>query len=63
MQKQKGFTVVELMIVLIAVVSAVGWIWNIIKIIATVADPITGLFLVRCVGVIVAPLGVIVGYF
>ena len=41
---------------------AVGWIWNIVKLIAIVADPLTGMFILRCVGVIFAPLGIILGY-
>ena len=40
----------------------VGWILNIISIVHTVSDPITGLFIARCVGVFAAPLGAILGY-
>jgi len=28
MKKQKGFTVVELMVLLVAVVGIGGWVWN-----------------------------------
>ena len=43
--------------------AAFGWVVNIIKIIADVGDPITGLFVLRCFGIIAAPLGAILGYF
>lgn len=39
-----------------------GWIWNIVKIFGAVADPLTALFVLRCVGVFFAPLGAILGF-
>lgn len=41
----------------------IGWIMNIAKIVATVADPITGLLILRCIGVVFAPLGAVLGWF
>jgi hypothetical protein len=39
-----------------------GWIANIVKIFAAAGDAITGWFIFRCIGVVVAPLGAILGY-
>lgn len=41
----------------------VGWIANIVGIVHTIGDPITGLFIARLVGTVVFPLGGILGYF
>lgn len=40
-----------------------GWVLNIVRIFAMVDMPITGMFILRCVGVIVFPLGAILGLF
>lgn len=40
-----------------------GYVCNILSIIGTLGDPITGLFIARCFGVVAAPLGAILGYF
>jgi len=40
-----------------------GWIANIVAIVGAVSDPITGMFILRCVGIFVAPLGAILGFF
>ena len=41
----------------------VGWVLNVVRVIQTVDLPITGMFILRCVGIIVAPLGSILGLF
>jgi len=52
-------------LVLVAIVFAgiAGWVMNIFDIVAAVSDPITAMFILRCVGIFVAPLGAILGYF
>ena len=45
------------------VLFALGWVLNIVGIIAVISDPVTGMFILRCIGVFVAPLGAILGYF
>jgi hypothetical protein len=40
----------------------IGWIMNIITIFSTMANPISGVFIVRIVGIIVAPIGAIMGW-
>jgi hypothetical protein len=39
-----------------------GWIWNIVKIVTTFGDVLTGMFIARCIGVFVAPLGAVLGF-
>lgn len=43
--------------------AVVGWVMNLIKIIGALGDPITGMFIFRCVGAICAPIGAVLGYF
>ncbi len=62
MNKQRGYTIVELVWVVLLVAGAVGWVWNIVRIVGHMSDPITGLFVVRCIGVFVAPVGAVLGY-
>ena len=66
MKKAIGSTSVDLMVVIFGIAVAVagvgGWIWNIVKIFATVADPIGGMFILRCIGIFVAPLGAVLGF-
>lgn len=54
-----------LIVVWIALILAgvYGYISNIVDIISMVNDPITGMFILRCVGIVVYPLGAILGYF
>lgn len=52
-----------LIVIAIWIAVIYGWIANIVDIIHTVSDPITGMFILRCVGIIVAPVGAIMGYF
>jgi hypothetical protein len=63
MKKQIGYTVVEVVIVLVLLFGAVGWVWNIVKLIGMGLDPITGLLIVRAIGIFVPPVGAVVGYF
>jgi uncharacterized membrane protein len=62
----KGSTVVELVICLVVVilapVVAYGWVENIIKLYHSTFNTITGQLICRIVGVVLAPLGVVVGY-
>ena len=55
-----AFAVVVLVILWLAAIG--GWIANIVKIFGTAADPLTAWFVIRCVGVFVAPVGAVLGY-
>ena len=63
MNSQRGFTIIEISIVLFVLIGGAGWIWNIAKIVHSSFDVITGMFVARCIGVFVAPLGAVLGYF
>ena len=64
-KNQKSFTLTELLVVvvwiLIVFVSAWGWVWNIIKLV-DMDSGVTGLFVLRIIGIFLAPLGVVVGF-
>jgi polyferredoxin len=47
----------------IGILAMVGWAWNFIKIFQTFDDVLTGMFIARCIGVFVAPLGAVLGWF
>lgn len=66
---QKGFTLFELVTLGLWLFGIIGWIWNIVKIVGMthimsggMNDPHILMFIFRCIGVIVAPLGCILGY-
>lgn len=66
MKRQEGFTAPELMILVwIVIVGAgvIGWVMNIVAIVHTCCTPLTGMLVVRIVGIFVAPLGAVLGYF
>lgn len=63
MNKQKGYTTSDLIIVAFVLLSIGGWIANIVKLIGSDFDPLTGMVVGRVVGIFVAPLGAILGYF
>jgi hypothetical protein len=62
----KGFTVVEMAIVifglLCAAVVGTGWVLNIVKLVEVINDPLTAMMALRALGIVVLPLGVILGY-
>lgn len=39
-----------------------GWVMNIVILAGSTFDPITGLLVLRAIGIFVAPLGVVLGY-
>lgn len=48
----------------IALVIAIGaYIANIVALVSSVGDPLTGMFILRVAGVFIAPLGVVLGFF
>lgn len=49
--------------ILLALAIAAGWILNLIDIIHSIAGPLTTLLVLRIVGLFVAPLGAILGWF
>lgn len=59
---QSGFTAFELFIVVFVVLGFGGWVANVVKLIGSNFDPITGLVIARCIGVVLAPLGAVLGF-
>lgn len=47
--------------VAIWVLALIGWIWNIVQL--AQYDHFTGMAIVRAMGIMIAPLGAILGYF
>ena len=62
MKNQLGYASVQLIFIVVWLAAIGGWITNIVKIVGTLSDPITGMFIFRCVGIVVAPLGAVLGY-
>lgn len=46
----------------VALLGAVGWVANIIKLIGSSFDPMTGIVIARVIGVFLAPLGAVLGF-
>lgn len=66
MKKQRGFTLVEGGWVLMFMVFAaffVGWVMNIFKFIGLLGGEVSTWFIARAVGIFLAPLGGILGFF
>lgn len=66
MKTQNGFTFPEMLMGLfmfvVVVGGGIGWIWNIVKLCSMGFDPLTGLLIVRAVGIFVFPVGMVVGW-
>ena len=65
MKNQRGYTGIELMTVLfgVAVLLGVGgWIANIVKLVGMNFDSVTGMLIARAAGIVVAPLGAVLGF-
>lgn len=63
MRYQKGNAIVALMFLCLWAFGVIGWVWNIVKIVGSSFDVITGMLVVRVIGIFVAPIGCILGYF
>lgn len=62
MKRQRGYTLSEIIFVLVILAGGIGWIWNIVKLAGMGLDPITGMLIVRAVGIFVFPVGMVVGW-
>lgn len=59
----KRYTAVSLTIFGLWLVFILGWFMNIWTIIGSVGGPLNAMFVARCVGAFIFPLGGILGYF
>lgn len=62
MKKQHGFYVFQLLVVMLVVAGVCGWIANVVKLVGSNFDPITGIVVARAIGIFVAPLGAVLGF-
>jgi hypothetical protein len=67
MKYQHGYTLIEWSIVIVLIlpimsVSLWGWVWNIEKIVGSDFGAITWLLVMRIIGVLLAPLGAVLGF-
>ena len=62
MKQARGFYVLQVVLIAVAMVGCGGWIANIVKIVGSDFAQITGLLVARVVGVFVAPLGAVLGF-
>lgn len=61
MKKQLGFPLVELLALLVFIGGG-GWIANVVKLVGSSFDPLTGMVIARAIGIFVAPLGAVLGF-
>lgn len=47
----------------IILAAIIGWCMNIAAVVHTVDAPVTGMFILRCFGILMAPLGAVLGLF
>lgn len=59
---QAGSDALSIVVVILFAIMAVGgWVANIVKLVGS--DVITGMVIARAIGIVVAPLGALLGYF
>lgn len=63
MKKQLGFTSTEMLLVVVISVITTGWVWNIIKLLNVLDDPLSAKIVLRMLGIPLFILGAIIGYF
>jgi hypothetical protein len=62
---QRGFTAMELLAVgtFVLIVAGVGgWIANVVKLVGMDFGAVTGMLVVRAIGIVIAPLGAVMGF-
>lgn len=47
----------------LAIAALYGWVMNIVGIVNTIHGDVTAMFIARCVGLFIAPMGAVLGYF
>ena len=62
MKKQCGATAVEFVLTMIIFLSIGGWIANIVKLVGSSFDPLTGMVVLRGIGVFMPLLGGLLGF-
>lgn len=55
-------SLVAYIVLVLWLVGCIGWVMNILNIIAHISEPITMMLVLQCIGVVVAPLGAVLGW-
>ena len=63
MKNQKGFAAIELVSVVLVLALVGGWVANIYKVCAADWAHLSGLLIMRVIGVFLAPVGAVLGFF
>lgn len=58
-----GFEAIGALYLIIGLAGVTGWVMNIVDIVNSDFSNITGMLVIRIIGVFVAPLGAVLGYF
>ena len=62
--KQKGFAVFPLIFITLWFAAFGGWVANLVKLVGMIgSNEVTTMFIARIIGIPVAPLGTVLGYF
>jgi len=48
---------------IVSIILLIGWVINIVAVFGLINAPTTNMFILRCVGILVAPLGSVLGLF
>ena len=59
----KVIFVPSLLVIVVAILGFVGWVMNIMTIAGSSFNDLTGLLILRVVGIFIAPLGAVLGWF
>lgn len=62
MRFEQSFTIGYILVLAFWLAAIAGWVMNVIWIARSMTDPMTGLFILRCIGVIFLPLGAVLGW-
>lgn len=60
--QQKEIMKFHIAVIIIALLGAIGWIANVVKLVGMGFTDISGMLIARSIGVVLAPLGAVLGY-
>jgi hypothetical protein len=66
MKHQRGYSTINLLLLIyvaLGIAGAVGWVMNLVDIANSSFSDITGMLVLRIIGVFIVPLGAVLGYF
>lgn len=60
-KRSNASNVIGWVVLVIGAIALTGWINNIINIVDAITSPVTTLFVFQCIGIVVPPLGAVLG--